>query len=67
MDTSRCMQVLGPKLCIHASMDLQVVYRYKHVIFGDNIGKSKYNIGPWGPKGLQRDREGNKGVIYQVW
>ena len=37
------------------SMDLKFVYRYKQVIFGDNIGTSKYNISPWGPK---RDKEG---------
>ena len=43
------------------------VYRYKQVIFGDDIGTSKYNISPWGPKSLQRDKEGHKCVIIQVW
>ena len=44
-------------------MDLKVAYRYKHVIFGDNIGTSKYNIGPCGPKSLHRDMEFHKGVV----
>ena len=48
-------------------MALKVAYRYKQVIFGDNLGTSKYNIGIWGPKSLQRDMEAHKGVIYQVW
>ena len=45
----------------------KVVYRYKQVIFGDDIGTSKYNISPWGPKSLQRDMKGHKYVINQVW
>ena len=52
---------------IHASIALKVAYRYKQEIFGDDLGTSKYNIGPWGLKSLQRDMEGHKCVIYQVW
>ena len=52
---------------IHASIAFKVVYRYKQVIFRDNLGTSKYKIGKWDPKSVQRDMEGNKGVIYQVW
>ena len=64
MQISRCTWVLAQKLCIHMSMAFNVTYRYKHVIFGDNLGTSKYNIGKWGPKSLHRDMEGHKGVIY---
>ena len=35
--------------------------------FRDDIGTSKYNISTWGLKSPQRDMEGHKYVIYQVW
>ena len=49
---------------IHVGVALKVVYMYKQEIFGDELGTSKYNIIPWGPNILQRDRECHKCVIY---
>ena len=67
MHTSRCMWVGGQKLRVHAIMALKVAYNNKQVFFSDDLGTSKYNISSWGPKSLQRDREGHKYVIYHVW
>ena len=67
MHISRCMGVLAQNLRMHASIALKVVYRHKQVFLGDNIGTSKYNMGKGSPRSLQRDMEGHKGVIYQVW
>ena len=67
MHISRCTQVLEQKLRMHASMGLKVVYRHKQVFFGDNLGTSKYNMGKGGPRSLQRDMEGHKYVINQMW
>ena len=36
-------------------MGLKVAYNNKQVFFRDDLGTSKYNISPWGPK---RDKEG---------
>ena len=52
---------------IHTSIALKFAYRYKQEIFGDDLGTSKYNIIPWGPKSLERDREGHKCVINHAW
>ena len=67
MHISQCAQVLAQKLPIHASMALKVVYRHKQVLLGDFLRISKYNIGKGGPKSLQREMEGHKYVINQVW
>ena len=48
-------------------IDLKVVYKNKQVFFTDDLGTSKYNISTWGPRILQRDREGRKYVVYLVW
>ena len=52
---------------IHVGIALKVAYRYKHAICGEDIGTSRYNKGPWGPKSLQRGMEGPECVINQVW
>ena len=67
MHIPRCTWVLAQKLHIHASITLKVAYTHNQVFFGDFIGTSKHNMGKGGPKSLQRDMEGHKGVIYQVW
>ena len=67
MHISQCTRVLAQKLHVHADTTLKVVYTHKHVFFGDILGTSKYNMGKGGPKSLQRDIEGHKYVIYQVW
>ena len=43
------------------------MYINNQVFLGMKLETSKYNIGPWGPKSLQRDREGHKSVIKHVW
>ena len=67
MHISRCTRVLAQKLCIHASVGLKVTYTHKQVFFGDFLGTSKYNLSKGGLRSLQRDMEGHKDVIYQVW
>ena len=36
-------------------------------VFRDDLGNIKIKNGPWGPKNLQRDKEGHEGVIHHVW
>ena len=67
MHTSRCTWVCGQKSRVHVSMGLKVVQNNKQVFLRDEIGTSKYNTSPWGIKSLQRDREGHKYVINNVW
>ena len=67
MQISRCTWVLAQKLCIHAGIALKAMYTYKQVFSGEFLGTSKYNLNKGGPWSLQRDTEGNKRVIYQVW
>ena len=67
MHISQCMRVLAQKLRIHTSIALKVAYTHKQVFFRDFIGTSKYNLRKGGPRSVQRDLEGHKGVIYQVW
>ena len=67
MHISRCMRVLAQKLRIHMSIDLKVTYTHKQVFLGKFLGTSKYNVGKGGPNILQRDMEGHKYVIFQVW
>ena len=47
---------------IHVSIASKVIYGYKNEIFRDDLKTSKYNISPWGPKCLHRDREGHNYV-----
>ena len=48
---------LRSKMCIHAGIALKVMYRYKHAIFGDDIGTSKNNISPWGINNFRGTRK----------
>ena len=48
-------------------MRLKVTYNNKHGFLRDDFGTSEDNISPWGIKRLERDREGHKYVIYNVW
>ena len=61
------MRVLAQNLHVHVDIALKVVYTHKQVFFGDFLGTSKYNLSKGGPRSLQRDMEGHKDVIYQVW
>ena len=52
---------------LRSRMWLNVTYNNKQGFLRDDLGTSKDNTSPWGPKSLQRDREGHKCVIYDVW
>ena len=67
MHISQYTWVLAQKLHVQADISLKVVYTHKQVFFEDFIGTSKYNLSKGGPRSLQRDMEGHKSVIYQVW
>ena len=58
---------LAQKSHIHASIALKVVYTHKQVFLGEFLGTSKYNKRKGGPRSMERDMEGHKYVIYQVW
>ena len=66
MHISQCMWVLAQMLHVHVDIALKVTYTHKQVFFWEFIGTSKYNMRKLGPRSLQRDMEGHKGVIYQV-
>ena len=67
MHISRCTQVLAQELRVHTDIALKVTYTHKQGFFGDFRGTSKYNMSKGGPRSLQRDMEGPRDVIYQVW
>ena len=62
-----CTRVLAQNMRVHMGFGLKVMYTHKQVIFRGFLGSLKYNLSKGGPRSLERDMEGHKSVIYQVW